>query len=104
MRIVRNGPRRYRRLKARRPLRRTAPSGRVIDEAARAAAAAAGTEIEASLGIKGDRLARLFEALDSVKDRVDNLRLIRVMQGEDPPPSARKVGDFYYLSDLMPRP
>src|SRR3569623_1534191 len=56
-----------------------------------AADVAARAEVAEKLAIKDDRLARLFEALDSVKDRVDNVRLIRVLQGEDPSPSARKV-------------
>ena len=38
-----------------------------------------------------------------IRDRADNVRLIRVMSGEDPPPGAKKQGDFYYLVDLMPR-
>ena len=38
-----------------------------------------------------------------IRDRADNVRLVRVMSGEDPPPGAKKQGDFYYLVDLMPR-
>src|SRR5450432_582047 len=71
----------------------------VVDEGAIAAAA----ELEEKLDIKGDRLARLMEALDVIRDRADNVRLVRVMSGEDPPPGAKKQGDFYYLVDLMPR-
>src|SRR5206468_3276050 len=54
-----------------------------VDPAVEAADAAARAEVESAMGIKEDRLARLFEALDSVKDRVDNVRLIRVMQGDN---------------------
>ena len=53
--------------------------------------------------LSGDRLTRLVEALDVVGNRVDNVRLVRVLSGEDPPPNAKKQGDFYYLVDLMPR-
>ncbi len=35
-----------------------------------------------------------------IRDRADNVRLVRVMSGEDPPPGAKKQGDFYYLVDL----
>ncbi|HVV16934.1 MAG TPA: hypothetical protein VHH90_06995, partial [Polyangia bacterium] len=65
--------------------------------------AQAAAELETKMGITGDRLARLMEALDVIRDRADNVRLIRVMSGEDPPPAAKKQGDFYYLVDLMPR-
>ncbi|MBC8133435.1 MAG: hypothetical protein H7X95_10685, partial [Deltaproteobacteria bacterium] len=75
----------------------------VVDPAELAANAAAAAQIEADMGITGDRLARLFEALDSVKQRVDNVRLIRVLQGENPPANARKVGEHYYVADLMPQ-
>jgi len=67
-------------------------------------AALAAAEIEEKLGIKEDRLARLMEALDVIRDRAENVRLVRVMSGEDPPPGAKKQGDFYYLVDLLPRP
>jgi hypothetical protein len=29
-----------------------------------------------------------------MRGRADNVRLVRVMSGEDPPPSAKKQGDF----------
>ena len=45
----------------------------------------------------------MMEALDVIRDRADNVRLVRVMSGDDPPPGAKKQGDFYYLVDLMPR-
>src|SRR3982750_2816803 len=71
-----------------------------VDESAVRASA----EIEEKMGIKGDRLARLMEALEVMRGRADNVRLVRVMSGEDPPPSAKKQGDFYYVVDLQPRP
>jgi translation initiation factor IF-2 len=72
------------------------------DPAIKAADDAARAEVESAMGIKEDRLARLFEALDSVKNRADNVRLVRVLQGEDPPANGRKVGDHVYVADLMP--
>ena len=48
-------------------------------------------------------MARLLEALEVIRDRADNVRLIRVLSGEDPPPAAKKQGDFHYVVDLMPR-
>ena len=90
----RDGVRRRRRGRAKR-----APPAPVDDSAVRASA-----EIEEKMGIKGDRLARLMEALEVMRGRADNVRLVRVMSGEDPPPSAKKQGDFYYVVDLQPRP
>ena len=49
--------------------------------------------------LSGDCLTRLVEALDVVGSRADNVRLVRVLSGEDPPPNAKKQGDFYYLVD-----
>ncbi len=76
------------------------PSPPVVDESAVRAAA----EIEAKLDIKGDRLARLMDSLEVLRDRADNVRLIRVLSGEDPPQGAKKQGDFYFQVDLLPRP
>ena len=45
-----------------------------------------------------------MEALDVLRDRADNVRLVRVLSGEDPPPGAKKQGDFYFFVDLQPRP
>ena len=66
-------------------------------------AALAATELEQKLAIGGDRLARLMEALEVLRDRAENVRLVRVLSGEDPPANAKKQGDFYYVVDLQPR-
>jgi hypothetical protein len=63
---------------------------------------AAAAEIEQTMSIKGDRLARLMDALEVMRDRADNVRLVRVMSGENPPPGAKKQGEFYYMVDLLP--
>ena len=39
-----------------------------------------------------------------MRGRADNVRLVRVLTGEDPPPNAKKQGDFFYVVDLLPRP
>jgi hypothetical protein len=66
-----------------------------------------GPEAEAvgeALQVEGDRLSRLMEALDVVGRRVAQVRLVRVLQGENPPQGAQKRGDYYYAVDLAPRP
>jgi len=60
--------------------------------------------VGAELQVQGDRLSRLMEALDVVGNRSAQVRLVRVLQGEDAPSGAQKRGDFYYAVDLMPRP
>jgi len=71
--------------------------------AASATAGAYATAVGAAVGITGDRLARLLDALEVVGGRVDDLRMIRVLAGEDPPPSAKKRGEFYFVVEQMPR-
>lgn len=80
-------------------------SGSVLREAARLRGEAAeGTEQPyAALGLAEDRLARLLEALDVAKDRVADVRRVRVMQlaeGEAPPHGAVKHGDHVYLIEF----
>ena len=60
--------------------------------------------VGALLQVQGDRLARLMEALDVVGNRAAQVRLVRVLQGEDAPSGSQKRGEFYYAVDLMPRP
>ena len=87
-------------------------SARAGEEQSAAAAPAAselgtGPEAEAvgaELQFQGDRLARLMEALDVVGNRSAQVRLVRVLQGEDAPSGSQKRGEFYYAVDLMPRP
>jgi len=68
--------------------------------AANAEAAALG----AALGVEGQRLARLMEALAVVGNRIDAVSRVRVFGGEEQPQGGRKQGDFYYVVDLIPRP
>jgi len=58
----------------------------------------------AALGVEGQRLARLMEALAVVGDRIDTVNRVRVFGGEEQPQGGRKQGDFYYVVDLIPRP
>jgi hypothetical protein len=65
-----------------------------------------GAGAAANLGVSGDRLARLAEALQVVEGRLDIVRRVRVLQlseGEATPPGAKKIGDFVYLVELMPQ-
>ncbi len=60
--------------------------------------------VGAALHLEGDRLSRLMEALAVVGRRSGQVRLVRVLQGENPPQGAQKLGDHYYVLDMMPRP
>jgi hypothetical protein len=54
------------------------------------------------IGVTGDRLARLVEALEAAGDQVEKIRLMRVFAGTDEVKGAKKVGEFNYLVDLQP--
>jgi hypothetical protein len=56
----------------------------------------------ADVGVTGDRLARLVEALEAAGDQVEKVRLMRVFAATDEPKGAKKVGEFNYLMDFMP--
>lgn len=58
----------------------------------------------AAVGVEGQRLERLMEALAVVGDRVDAVNRVRVFGGEEQPQGGHKQGDFYYVVDLIPRP
>ncbi|MBI4511092.1 MAG: hypothetical protein HY698_15775 [Deltaproteobacteria bacterium] len=60
--------------------------------------------IGTALGVSGERLDRLMEALEVTKGKTDRVRLVRVYGGDSPPPSATKQGDHFYVVDLMPQP
>ena len=77
----------------------------------RAAKAAEGLEgdalaeaIGAEVGVSGDRLARLLELVDVAGEKLGNVRLVRVFQGETAPPQAMSVGEFHYVLDRMAAP
>src|SRR5688572_18717128 len=85
-------------------------SGVVLRQAARARQEklAAGVEadalteaIGAEIGVTGDRLVRLLEALDAIKVKLDPVRLVRVYQGESAPPRAFSAGEFHYVVDMV---
>ena len=48
-----------------------------------------------------DRAARLLEALDIIGDRIDQVRLVRVFQGEKGPHGAVSRGEFHYVIDRV---
>src|SRR5262245_47977923 len=68
-----------------------------------AAASIEAATVGAAVGITGDRLARLLDALDVVGGKVDDLRMIRVLAGEDPPATAKKRGEFYFVIERLPQ-
>lgn len=55
-----------------------------------------------AMKIDGDRLSRLMEALEVVGESIAGVRLLRVLSGEQPPPGGVKIGDFYFVVDLIP--
>src|SRR5262245_59514110 len=57
--------------------------------------------IATALGVQPDRAARLIEALDIIGDRLDEVRLVRVFQGEKGPHGAVSRGEFHYVIDRV---
>ena len=85
-------------------------SGRARADAGRrrGAAAAAPAEDDPVVegGRRGDRRAarrraRIIEALDIIGDRIDQVRLVRVFQGETGPHGAVTRGEFHYVIDRV---
>ncbi len=80
----------------------------VLRRAAAAKAAHASLEGDAfneamasALTVAADRVPRLMEALEIVGDQLDNLRLVRVYQGETGPHGAVSRGEFHYSLDRV---
>src|SRR6478735_6542598 len=61
-----------------------------------------GEQLGADIGVTGDRLARLLEAVEAAGDKVEKVRLVRVFAATDEPKGAKKIGEFNYLLDLVP--
>ncbi|HEX8953184.1 MAG TPA: hypothetical protein VF945_15120, partial [Polyangia bacterium] len=61
-----------------------------------------GEKLGEAIGVTGDRLARLIEAVEAVGDRAARVRLVRVFGGESEPRGGVKVGEHYYVVDLQP--
>jgi hypothetical protein len=55
------------------------------------------------VGVTGDRLARLIEALEAVGGDAERVRLVRVFAASDEPRGAKQVGEFKYLVDFQPQ-
>ena len=55
----------------------------------------------AELGLSGDRVARLFEALEAAGGKLETVRTVRVYQGEEVPPRAKSVGEFHYVIERL---
>jgi hypothetical protein len=68
-----------------------------------AAKAALDEAVSKATGTTGDRLERLREALKAVGGKADRVRLVRVFSGEEPVQGATKIGEHYYIVDLMPQ-
>lgn len=64
--------------------------------------AAIETAIGGATGISGDRAARLREALEAAGDKIADVRLVRAYAGETGPTGSKKVGDHFYVVELMP--
>src|SRR5438309_4845628 len=61
-----------------------------------------GEKIGEAIGVVGDRLARLVEAVEAVGERATRVRLVRVFGGESEPRGGVKVGEHFYVVDLQP--
>src|SRR5215467_4838833 len=57
--------------------------------------------VAAALGVPADRAARMIEALDIVGNRLDEVRLVRVFQGEAGPHGSIARGEFHYAIDRI---
>ena len=57
------------------------------------AAEALAERLGADVGVTGDRLARLVDALQAVGDRGERVRLVRVFAAEHEPKGAKKIGE-----------
>ena len=86
------------------PASETPAEGEAPAEAAPEAAAPdpAIEGVASALGVQADRAARLLEALDVVgTENLDNIRLVRVFQGETGPHNAVSRGEFHYVVDRV---
>jgi len=79
------------------------PSGPMEEAETEAAKAALDEAVSKATGTTGDRLERLREALKAVGSRADRVRLVRVFSGEEPVQGATKIGEHYFIVDLMPQ-
>ena len=57
--------------------------------------------IAQALGVQPDRAARLVEALDIIGNQLDQVRLVRVYQGESGPQGSVSRGEFHYVIDRV---
>jgi hypothetical protein len=57
--------------------------------------------VAAALSVQADRAARMIEALDIVGNRLDEVRLVRVFQGEKGPHGSIARGEFHYAIDRV---
>lgn len=58
--------------------------------------------ISAAVGVQGDRLMRLVEALHVVGKKVEQVRLVRVYGSGEAPANAKKLGEYQYVIDFLP--
>jgi hypothetical protein len=79
------------------------PAGSMEEAETEAAKAALDEAVSKATGTTGDRLARLREALKAVGSKGDRVRLVRVFSGEEPVTGATKIGEHYFIVDLMPQ-
>jgi hypothetical protein len=66
------------------------------------AAEAMAERLGAEVGLTGDRVTRLLEALEAVGADPSRVRLVRVFPAEEQPKGSTKIGEFNYLVDLQP--
>jgi len=78
-------------------------AGSMEEAETESAKAALDEAVSKATGTTGDRLARLREALRAVGSRADRVRLVRVFSGEEPVQGATRIGEHYFIVDLMPQ-
>jgi translation initiation factor IF-2 len=79
------------------------PSGSMEEGESEAAKAALDEAVSKATSTTGDRLLRLREALKVVGSRADRVRLVRVFSAEEVVQGATKIGEHYFVVDLMPQ-
>src|SRR5580704_5432323 len=86
------------------PMDASSDGGETVAESEDTAPAAddpAAAAVAEAVGVPADRGQRLIEALDIIGDRIDQVRNVRVFQGETGPHGAITRGEFHYVIDRV---
>ncbi len=86
------------------PMDASSDGGETVSESEATAPVAddpAAAAVAEAVGVPADRGQRLIEALDIIGDRIDQVRNVRVFQGETGPHGAITRGEFHYVIDRV---